>query len=220
MNLGQLITIARREADDTATPPLWSDDDWKEFANDAENEACRRARLITDATTTPICEVTITSGEEAFTLDPRVIFVRRVKLTSQSQPLTSVDHRDLDEQAPNWEETTGIPKRWVRNWETRKVRLWPIPVDDDLAKLRVVRLPLTPMAVNNDAPEINPRLHRSLVFWMLYRAFSKTDTQTMNAKAAAENLALFEREFGQQSSAIDETWINENHGEDSYEGLY
>lgn len=220
MTLADLIATARREADDTATPALWSNDEWREFANDAENEACRRARLITDATTSAICSVNITSGNPTFTLDPRVVFVRRVKLTSESQPLISVDHRDLDEQAPNWEDTTGIPRRWVRNWETGKVRLWPIPDDDDTASLRVVRLPLAPMVADVDHPEINPRFHRSLVFWMLYRAFSKTDSQTMNAKAAAENMALFEREFGQKSTAVDETWIVENHGEDSHEGLY
>lgn len=213
------MAIGRSEADDNAAPYLWADPEWLEFAVDAENEACRRARLLTDASTTAICNAAIAIGAQTVTLDSRVIFVRRVQLASQSRPLQSVDSRDLDLNVPNWDTQTGTPRAWVRNWETGKVRLWPIPIATDTARLRVVRLPLVPLA-SNASPEIHPRLHRSLVFWMLYRAFSKKDTQTQDDKKAMENLALFEREFGDKSSAVDETWINENHGEDSFEGLF
>lgn len=220
MNFGQLKAIARSEADDNAAPFLWADPEWLEFANDAENEACRRARLLTDASTSAICTASITIGAESVALDPLVIFVRRAKLDLQTQPLPNVDSRDLDLNVPNWETQTGRPKAWVRNWETGKLRLWPIPSAVDTLRLRVVRLPLVPMAADGDAPEINARYHRSLVFWMLYRAFSKKDTQTQDDRKAAEYLALFEQEFGQKSSAIDEHWITDNHGEDSFEGIY
>ena len=221
MKLGELIATARNRADDIAVPYLWSDIEWTEYANDAENEACRRARLITDASTTAICEAAITSGNGVITLDKHVIFVRRVKLTSQSQPLHSMDYRDLDSGYPSWESQSGPPRAWVRNWETGKALLWPTPDATDTAKLRVVRLPLVPMTnLTTHSPEINERLHLSLVFWMLFRAYSKTDSQTIDPKKASENLALFEQEFGQKSSAIDETWINENHGQDDFEGLY
>ena len=76
------------------------------------------------------------------------------------------------------------------------------------------------VSIVNDEPEIAPRYHRSLVNWMLFRAFSKKDTQTQDDRRAAESLALFEQEFGQKSTAVDEVWINEHHGEDSHEGLY
>lgn len=216
--LGELVAIARKEADDAAEPYLWPTSDWYEFANDAENEACRRARLITDASTTAICTAAVAIGAPSVTLDPRVIFVRRAQLALQSRPLTPVDSRDLDQNAPNWEAQTGTPRAWVRNWETGKLRLWPTPQVIDTLRLRVVRLPLVPMEDGESIPEINPRLHRSLVFWMLYRAYSKQDSQTYDEKKAALNLALFEREFGQKSSAIDEAWIQDNHTED--EGVY
>lgn len=220
MLLGELIAIARRAADDLAEPSLWADD-WIEFANDAQVEACRRARLITDASTASLCELTVTSGADVYALSPLIIFVRRVKLDSQDQPLKSVDHRDLDLNVPGWESQTGAPIAWVRNWETGKIRLWPTPDASDIARLRVVREPLEPMVdPNADAPEIAPRYHRGLVNWMLFRAYSKTDSQTLDPRKAAEYLALFEQEFGQKSTAVDETWINEHHGEDSFEGLF
>ena len=196
MKLGELIATARSRADDIAAPYLWSDAEWTEYANDAENEACRRARLITDASTTEICEAAITSGNGVITLDKRVIFVRRVKLTSQSQPLRSIDYRDLDISYPDWEQQVGAPRAWVRNWETNKARLWPVPDSNGLAQLRVVRLPLAPMAnLTADSPEINARFHASLVYWMLFRAYSKTDSQTIDSKKASENVALFEQDL-------------------------
>jgi hypothetical protein len=222
MKLQELISLTRAAADDVAVPYLCSDDELKEFANDAENEACRRARLVTDATTPSICEIAVTSGTSTYALDKRVIFVRRAKLNSQHQALRSVDYRDLDEQDPSWESAQNAkPRAWVRNWESQRIRLWPTPNANDTLRLRVVRSPLAPMvSLSADNPEIPERFHRGLVNWMLFRFFSKKDTQTQDDKRAAEYLALFEQEFGAKSSAIDETWINENHGHDSYEGLY
>ncbi|MGL4230966.1 MAG: DUF6682 family protein [Casimicrobium sp.] len=223
MKLAELISIFRAEADDTAQPFLWSDVDAIEFANDAENEACRRARLITDASTAAICERAVAANAVMVSLDPRVIFVRRAKLDSQSMPLALVDHRDLDMQNPRWELQAGTPRAIVRNWESGKLRLYPMPSAADTLRLRVVRTPLVPMAnaaSNGDSPEIAPRYHRSLVYWMLYRAFSRKDTQTQDDRRAAEYLALFENEFGKKSSAIDETYINENYQEDSFDGVF
>lgn len=225
MKLAELISVFRAEADDTAQPYLWSDADAIEYANDAENEACRRARLITDASTASICELDVTSGQATLALDPRVIFVRRAKLDLQSMPLALVDHRDLDAQIPRWESQTGTPRAMVRNWESGKLRLYPTPDAADTLRLRVVRTPLEPMTdattgVSGDSPEIAPRYHRSLVYWMLHRAFSRKDTQTQDDNRAATYLALFEQEFGKKSSAIDETYINENYQEDSFDGVF
>ena len=115
---------------------------------------------------------------------------------------------------------TGAPRAWVRNWQSGALRLWPTPNVADTARLRVVRLPINDLSGSSDEPEIHVRLHRSLVFWMLYRAFSKKDTQTQDDKRAATDLALFEQEFGPKSTAIDETWIDENYGDDPFEGLF
>jgi phosphorylcholine metabolism protein LicD len=71
----------------------------------------------------------------------------------------------------------------------------------------VVRSPLVEMNDETDSPEIAPRFHRSLRYWMMYRAYSKQDSQANDPKKAMESLAMFEQEFGQKSSAINETWI-------------
>jgi hypothetical protein len=49
MNLKELRLAAREDLDDTAKPYLWSDAFLNNGANEAENEAARRARLIVDS---------------------------------------------------------------------------------------------------------------------------------------------------------------------------
>jgi hypothetical protein len=220
MNLCELIKAAREESDDVAKPYLWSDAEWTRYANEAENEACRRARLITDSRTPEVAEVEVTAGEAAYDLDERVLFVRRVKPDSRSQPLGKVSYKALDSGVPGWEDETGDPRGYITDQDTGVLRLYPSPTAADTLKLTVIRMPLNCMKDSNDAPEIASRFHHSLIYWMLHRAYSKQDAETKNEQKAANNLALFEQEFGKKSGAIDETWIQNEHGYIPDEGIY
>jgi len=222
MKLGALMTIFRQEADDENAPYLWSDAEVIDYANDAQNEACRRARLLIDSTTTAICNYAVTdsgAGSYSITLDSRVIFIRRARLASRSTPLCRMFLADIEAQIHGWESTTsGTPDRYIPDWETGKVRLYRPSSIADTLKLTVVRLPLVDMAVpNDDSPEIHASYHRSLRYWMLYRAFSKHDAEAYDETKAKKNLALFEEEFGTRSAAYDEEWLRQ-HQIDSYDG--
>jgi hypothetical protein len=207
MTLQDLITLFRNEADDATEPYLWSDEEVIEFANDAENEACRRARLLVDSTSalTQLLVDPLDAGVIA--LDPSVVFVRRASLANR-RPLARMTVRDLDDQNPYWQATSpGTPRAFVTDYQTGAILLYPAPAEDDMLLLTIVRTPLVEMASLEDSPEISPRFHRSLRYWMLYRAYSKQDSQANDPKKAADSLALFEQEFGKKSSAIDENWI-------------
>lgn len=221
MNLDALITAAATRADDLATGKLWSRNEWTEYANDAQNEACRRARLLVDSTTAAVCSITLASGTATYDLHDSIIFVRRVRLIQVADSVAlSVLKRahvsDLDRFAgPQWQEETGQPRAYVPDMDDHQFRPFPTP-DANTWKvgLTVVRMPLIPstheayaMEDGDDVPEIRARWHIGLVNWMLYRAYSKQDGQCFNPKAAAAFLADFEREFGNKSSAIDETWL-------------
>jgi hypothetical protein len=207
MTLQDLITLFRNEADDATEPYLWDDDEVTEFANDAEAEACRRARLLVDSTSalTQLLVDPLDAGVIA--LDPGVVFVRRATLAGR-RPLMRVTVRDLDEQNPYWQNAApGTPRAFVTDFQTGAILLYPVPAEQDLLLLTIVRTPLAEMRDLQDSPEIAPRFHRSLRYWMLYRAYSKQDSQANDPKKAADSLALFEQEFGKKSSAIDENWI-------------
>ena len=75
MTLEQLISAYRGDADDVKTPPFVSDEDLTDYANEAQDEACVRGRLLVDST----LRLTFSAGgSPILDLDPRVISIRRV----------------------------------------------------------------------------------------------------------------------------------------------
>lgn len=141
------------------------------------------------------------------TLDPRVLFVRRARYAG-ARPLMRMNMQDMESGNPFWQDAApGTPRCFVTDFETGKLLVWPAPDVDCTLLLNVVRMPLAGMANEQDRPEIAPRHHRSLRYWMMFRAYGKQDSQANDPKKAADALALFEQEFGKKSSALNETWI-------------
>lgn len=202
------MQLFRTETDDLVAPYLWSDDELIDFANDAELEAARRARLLVDSSTLAICRLTVTAAAGGLVaLDDRVQFVRSVRFPGRL-PLRRMTMQDMNNLDPYWQDRTpGMPLAFIPDYETGKLLFWPAPSADMTAQMTVVRDPLKAMAKEEDSPEIAPRFHRSLRFWMLFRAYGKQDAEANDPKKAADALALFEQEFGRKSSAIDEAWI-------------
>lgn len=219
MKLGEMRDQCRRISGDTAKPYKSTDDEWNRFLNDAQNEACRRARLLVDSTTADLCEIQLNASDTSYELDPRVLFVRRVRLDGESLPLGRVSYKDLDAGVPGWEDETGLPRGYVPDFETGKLRPYPAPDDTYTAKLTVVRLPLADMAKEEDAPEVRPHLHEALLDWALHRHFAKPDPDVHDDTRAKYHLARFELEFGPKSSALDEQWIETQYGFTPEEGV-
>jgi len=205
MKLEQLVALFRAEVDDTAAPYLWTDPEVIDYAADAEMEACRRALLLIDSSTAATCQYTVAPGASVVTLDTRVLYIGRAKISGQNTPLSRRLVEFMDADKPGWESDTGTPEAYITDWETGKIRLYPAWTAGGTLNLTVARLPLTEMDdLGGDEPEIRPEFHRSLRFWMLYRAYSKKDRETEDPEKAQANLALFEAEFGPRSSALAE----------------
>ncbi len=211
MNLGELLAEARSRANDNATPSLWSDAEFTSWANEAEREACRRARLIIDSTTLECCRITLAIADPTYELHEKVLFIRRAKLVGRAPVLRRVSFQDLDETCPGWEDETGEPRGYIPDMDNLMFRPYPIPTAVGVVNLTITRLPLEDMAAAQDEPEIRSRFHLNLVPWMLYRAYSKQDAETIDLKKAGAFLAEFEAEFGKRSSAIDELWLEREH---------
>lgn len=204
-----LITQARDQVADVVVPYKCSDRAFATFANEAQNEACRRARLLVDSSTTAICSLTLPANTPTVALDPRVVFIRRAKLTGRSLVLRRISYRQLDAEAPDWQSETGEPRGYVPDFDHLKFRPWPTPTEEETVTITVVRLPLADMA-DGGSPEIRSHYHAGLVHWMRYRYYLLPDPDVYDPKAAATALALFEAEFGPKSSALDEAWLERN----------
>src|SRR5574340_1076952 len=96
MKLAGLIREYRREADDNAIPPFVADADLMDFANEAEEEACRRAQLLRDSTTAAVCTVVVTAGDPVITLHASIIDVLRIRMASEPVPLAIVPQDEMD----------------------------------------------------------------------------------------------------------------------------
>jgi hypothetical protein len=216
MNLLQLRTLFRNTTGDTARPYLWKDEEIDEYANDAVEEACRRASLLVDSTS-DIAQVSISAGDTYFEIDESVIYVRRAILNSTGRPLVPKVSRAMDEEVPNWDGAiASVPMVFVPDWETGKMALWPPTAADDMIRMTVIRTPTEDMVDDDDEPEIAKRFHRALLDWMLHLGFLKQDADTFDPKKASQHEERFTGEFGQPSAAIDEVFGSEQYYDVGY----
>jgi hypothetical protein len=223
MNFGELDQLFRREIDDeVGSGSERRIEPWQSFmyANDAQDEACRRGRLLVDSSTAAICQIAVTAGTNLYTYDPRIISIRRAKLASRAKPLGKVLFSELDEIHSDWESRTGTVEALVTGMDTGKLRMFRIPIVNDTLNLTVVRLALQPMVNQKDTPEINTRHHRSLVYWMKHKAFNNQDSELFDKNRADIHLALFEQEFGPKSAAINEVFEEMNYAYGEIGGYY
>jgi hypothetical protein len=215
-----VVRIARVRVDDLSQPYMRSDALMLLDLTEAQVEAARRARLLVDSSTAEICEIDFNAGDKTLTLDPRVIFVRRVRLSGESRPLTRIRREDMDLQRPGWEDETGMPTHLVVGMESAKLRLYPTPTASGTAFLTVVREPLADVAKLEDDLELPARQARGLAHWLAHRYYGTRDSEQFDEQKSAAALADFETEFGPPSRTIDEQWIDQHHGFDDGEGLY
>lgn len=218
MNLLQLRTSARAQVDDSVAPYLCSDELFTEFANEAQEEACRRARLLVDSSTPEVCNIDVDVGDEFAELDARIIAVRKVRVVGQPDFLVKTRRADLDHLGTTWLDEEGEVCAWVPDMETGKIRLYRKPTEAIQLAMTVVRLPLDEMAADDDAPEIKLQMHRQLVHWMRYRFYSLPDAEANDPKKATDALLAFEQQFGPASTAADELWSEQQYGFDEYDG--
>lgn len=211
MNLRDLIDRFRKDTQDTGSPKMWDDEEITDYANEAEDEACRRAGLLVDSSS-DITELDIAAGDSVLELDESVIYVRRAILVSTGRRLTPRVSRAMDEEVPGWESSmASSPMVFIPDWESGKLKLWPPSKNDDVIRTTVVRTPLKAMEDDDDVPEIPRRHHVGLLEWMKHLGYLKQDADTFDPKKASEHEARFTAEFGPPSAAIDEHWAAEQY---------
>lgn len=208
MNLGQLRGAAREMLRDHVEPFFFSDTTLDARLNEAEREACIRAKLIYDAafSVALIAEqstydlAATAAGSRFFLFDHFSLGGAHTFRTL----LPSTEHQ-MSMRRAGWEDAdSGAPEVVLLDQAPRKIRLWPAP-DSDFAgvslRLRGFRLPLADMTANTDAPEIEPIWHEPLLDWVLYRCYATNEWDVYDPARSERHLAAFERRFGVRPSA-------------------
>jgi len=214
MTLDELIASFRVDADDAPTSVgggdqdlLWKDAELARFFGEAEEEASIRKRLLFDDYTESIVQIGVVANQSSYPLDSRMFEVTKARLlrtpggpTIHDLHITTRD--ELDHVCPRWRDEKGQPRFFIQD-DTRAVLPGIVDVAYTL-RLEGYRTPLVPITADSDGsakPEIAAIHHRFLVYWVLHRAYSKPDSETLNPQKAATALAAFEQYFGLRPDA-------------------
>lgn len=203
MTLAELIAAFRTDADDlVANPYLWSDAELTRWANEAEQEAALRAKLLFDASTTAVCQIAVLAGTTSYALHAKVHDVEHARTIDSGGTvtrLTLTDRIELERVRPDWRYETREPRALIRY--DGRIELDCIPDANYTLRLEVHRLPLTDMSTSGHIPEIAAIHHRHLVKWMLHRAYERPDSETRDPDKSARAEKEFTKVFGRRPDA-------------------
>lgn len=202
--LGQILEDAREELDDEVAPYLWSDPVLTKRANEAVYEAALRTRCMVETERDDICQIQLVAGQASYDLHPSIVVIRRAVLASdRSEPLCRTTTAALDGHCSSWATETGKPEFLVRDGQSRRLTVSPIPTEDEILYLTVWRTPTDDelMEDESDTPAIDPLFHDNLWHWVVFRALTRRDTEQANTKDADRHLAEFETAYGPRPTA-------------------
>lgn len=213
MDLTALIAQFRVDSDDTVVPPLASDTTVTAWLNEAQQEACIRARLIHDTSTAAVCNIAVTAPARVFTLHAAVIEVTRATFTptdsTDIQVLHLTDTVELDRLYSDWRTRVELPRHAIQTDTT--LRLGSIPDTDGTITLEAYRLPIKNIEDETlDTPEIGAIHHRHLVQWAIHKHFSRPDADIHDPTRSDRALAEFTRVFGVRPDADNRKFTQAN----------
>ena len=199
MTLEDLIATFRSDTDDLEPDYLSSDLAITAWLNEAEREACIRARLIHEVSNPAICSIAVVAPARVFQLHALITEVTRVAFTptgsSCEQVLDIVDIVEMDRRASNWRTRTELPREVIIT--DKQLRLGSIPSTDGTLAIEAYRLPLRNIEDSStESPEIGAANHEQLLHWAEYRCYKRPDAEIHDPGRSDKALAEFTRIFG------------------------
>ena len=178
MTLEDIIAEFRRVRQDAQSPYLWSDEEITAYVNDAVNEACERALLIEDRTTSSVCAITLVIGQSSYPLHDAIVKVKRVAL--DGVVLRETSSEQMDRQDAYWETRTGKPRAYLLE-SNIGIRFDSKPTSAQTAALTVYRTPLASLIADNQSasPEVKTLYHLRLMPWVYRCALLKQDSEVL-----------------------------------------
>lgn len=194
MQLSQLIQRFRILANDKVEPYFHDDESVIDWLNDAVNEACIRGRLLHESENDAICKMSVLTGIAQYPLHESLYEISRIWFEPSNGVAGSyialMSAESLDRHYyENWKTLIGFPRFAIQ--DDTSIRLVPKPNVVGELQLEGYRVPMQPMQLDSDVPEINAIHHVHLIQWALHKAFSIPDTEFFDA----DRSAIAEHEF-------------------------
>jgi hypothetical protein len=200
MKVSDLITIIREDycRDTNTKRPEWTDASLIRKFDAAQKQACNRANLLFDDTTTAYTRITLVSGRASYDIDPRVTTIEGVIFDGDK--LTQKTQEELDRTQPTWRTDTGMLNKTVYFViRGRKIRFNYVPDATDAGEvitLEVYRLPDEDIKSTSQEPELPEENHRDLIYWVLHENYRKQDADDFNQEKSDYFLGRFTEIFG------------------------
>lgn len=197
MNLGELIQEFRVRTQDQAEPYLFPDEELIPWFNEAEEEAAIRGKLIRDSV-----EIPLVPGQMNYDLPAGLFDIQYAELLLDGKfhrVLNAEDRRQLDRDRADWRSVRGEPIGYIH--DEKSLCLVGVPDAAYTVGIEYLRTPVEKMAAVDDEPEIHGRHHEHLIDWVLHKAYSKPDAETLNPGASEKGEAEFTRYFGNHPGA-------------------
>lgn len=198
MNLRQLIDLSRARLDDNAqqadgspAPNLWSDTEIIAYLNEAQREACYRARLIRDEITDDLTLIPVVAGQAVYAIDASIFEIDRVMYADNGMPVFPTSEYELDAMmAPSgagygYGDSGYSSSTWWRNTKQARSRYFiqeTLPSED--LQLRLVPIPLEDQHVSpDDGSTLVPTQVRMTVYrYPLADMAADADTPEINQR--------------------------------------
>lgn len=191
-----LIRWFRLDMDDLEEPPLWSDEEILEYANDAQQWLCRKTEGIEDSMTPSVCTINVAPTPDASAswvpLSPLILKIRGATRNDTGRGIPVVNPEKLEAYGIRWDGNSSVVKALVVGLTKNKARVYPVSSESVVITLSVFRLPLVDIIEPEQALEVDSQHHRALVLWMRHRGYSKQDADTLDLKRAADYEAKFD----------------------------
>lgn len=182
---------------------LWPDRTLVRYINEAHQRFCERSLILEDATTPEVCEIALQSGVQSYPLHPSIIQVTSAtyKDLALKRSTVAMEHGLPDEVAhvvPHRLASYRGVTAFVPDYNVGTFRVMGTPTDDEdggVVRLRVMRLPLEDLTLDNPEaePEIPKQYHLDMIEWAAFRALRNHDADAENMAKASAHSTRFER---------------------------
>jgi len=204
MTLDELIAQFRLDTDDLVAPYLSSDAAVTSWLNEAEQEACVRASLIHDVSTTAVCSIAVTAPTSTYLLHTSILDITRAAFTptdsTTEYEVYLTTREEMDRVRPGWRKVTDMPTRAIH--KDTSLQLACIPSSNGTISLEFHRFPLVNIETKTPkTPEIGSVHHRHLLQWALFKCYSRPDSEVFDPNRAARAEQEFSKVFGLRPGA-------------------
>jgi len=175
---------------------LWSNTELIHYVSRAQKEACLRARLISDDSTTAVTQISLVADTATYSLHSSVIRIDSMVLASTNKEIDKIDQDHMDEFHPQWRNDSGIVSHYMEYWNQRKIRFWRTPDAVDTVNMQVKRLPIIDPTAMTVALEINDEYAEKLDDGVISLAYRKNGSQTHNLDLSEYHDRKFAQSFG------------------------